>query len=1274
MFYSQFILAKKGPLGTIWIAAHLERKLRKNQVADTDIGISVDSILFPEVPIALRLSSHLLLGVVRIYSRKVNYLFDDCSEALLKIKQAFRSTAVDLPPEESTAPYHSITLPETFDLDDFELPDNDIFQGNYVDHHISSREQITLQDTMEGVVYSTSQFGLDERFGDGDTSGLDLDEEMLMEKVAAEAHTSVILTEDADPRASVQPVTTLTKDEDQDTMAVYTETIVATDGVNQYNDQIEEFDGDADHVEYAQAPCTPGLWEEPNLSNVQETSACDDHLESENHNLTDSAVRENLENASSSLDLCNGHKTMGEMNLDPMVSLSAMENEYLPGDSKLNQLQLLGKSSPTAVIPPVTELSDKIISETTGLNQVGDIQDISSKERGIYPVSETREDGVESQGNGMSESSVQALSLSTSTRPLAEATQVNVHASFDAELTCNEEIAKTMETTCPLNNGLESNPESDNVGFHDEQESPCCQERQDSKSSNGLVLRPCKTHLIQHDTLTPGGGNSLDPQITSEDIGLCSSGNLVGEVPPHASEAPMLVQGEGSHATDGSQLTLEETHIHTSSSKSNDQVNNIISGDSQVQNISSSTSYDLPAPEKLLSVPKEAADVPSNLFPETTPDRIVLAGDDGNDAGSITLTGKKRSYAESALTVQSMNTVESTGILSTKMTAESVPDDDDLLSSILVGRKSSVLRVKSTPPLEMASIKRRRSAARTGASKRKVLMDDTMVLHGDTIRQQLTNTEDIRRVRKKAPCTRPEISMIQKQFWEDELFTEAIFTGVSMDLASLHNQAYDLTVIRIVQADASLGSATNISLNVENGMLLEASNSKDASSVSNVNEFGKEPSCEPADARDTISAQPVVSSVLHDNQLGENNAIVPVFCGNQVESHPIIDAAELRSSELENLEETSRKLEGKAHTDVDTVPGEVESSMHPDGLAVSDAVDMPACTVQLVSSDKTGEGDASVQMNELGLLQDHIVEMLSTKMDASMGGDIDKVVETNVTVEEKDVIAASQAELSFDNNVGGASVELTRDNETGGLDITQSAIPSAMFSPEIGGGSTEISIADQAMDEIREYERKLTDDPFLDAEVEFHAKNLVSEGVCRDELVIDPLYSTEVGVHLESVFADDGENLSQQVAYPRATPNGEVATAEWDDRFDLDYSAVGHDTEFLNVDDDDDDAEADADGIPNAEELRIIDNSGWSTRTRAVAKYLQTLFDKEADRERKVLPIDNLLAGKTRKEASRMFFETLVLKTKDFIHVEQRNSFDNINLLPRAKLMKSDFS
>ena len=48
-------------------------------------------------PLALRVSGHLLLGVVRIYSRKVTYLMSDCHEALVKVKLAFRPGAVDLP-------------------------------------------------------------------------------------------------------------------------------------------------------------------------------------------------------------------------------------------------------------------------------------------------------------------------------------------------------------------------------------------------------------------------------------------------------------------------------------------------------------------------------------------------------------------------------------------------------------------------------------------------------------------------------------------------------------------------------------------------------------------------------------------------------------------------------------------------------------------------------------------------------------------------------------------------------------------------------------------------------------------------------------------------------------------------------------------------------------------------------------------------------------------------------------------------------------------------
>ena len=105
MFYSQIILAKKGPLGMIWLASHWLEKLKKNQIFATDIETSVQSIATPVVPLALRVSGHLLLGVVRIYDRKVKYLFVDCNDAVSKIKLAFSGDIVDLPEKafESTA-------------------------------------------------------------------------------------------------------------------------------------------------------------------------------------------------------------------------------------------------------------------------------------------------------------------------------------------------------------------------------------------------------------------------------------------------------------------------------------------------------------------------------------------------------------------------------------------------------------------------------------------------------------------------------------------------------------------------------------------------------------------------------------------------------------------------------------------------------------------------------------------------------------------------------------------------------------------------------------------------------------------------------------------------------------------------------------------------------------------------------------------------------------------------------------------------------------------
>ena len=116
MFYSQFILSKRGPLGTIWLAAHMDRKLNKDTITKQDIIQAVQAIINPEAPLALRLSGQLMLGVVKVYDRKINYLFHDCSEALAKAKQVFRKEQqVDLDPESAIAEEKTITLPENYD-------------------------------------------------------------------------------------------------------------------------------------------------------------------------------------------------------------------------------------------------------------------------------------------------------------------------------------------------------------------------------------------------------------------------------------------------------------------------------------------------------------------------------------------------------------------------------------------------------------------------------------------------------------------------------------------------------------------------------------------------------------------------------------------------------------------------------------------------------------------------------------------------------------------------------------------------------------------------------------------------------------------------------------------------------------------------------------------------------------------------------------------------------------------------------------------------------
>jgi hypothetical protein len=154
----QYILGKRGQLAKVWLAAHMDNKLSKHQVFSADVVAHVRTIISQELiqpdqqlPLALRISGHLLLGVVRIFLRQVKYLLGDASETLTKMHKAFYATAsgggVDLPESQLVGKESAITLrtPRRAQEDDFSLQ---YFDGDDVEASLAANlaqpQEITL--------------------------------------------------------------------------------------------------------------------------------------------------------------------------------------------------------------------------------------------------------------------------------------------------------------------------------------------------------------------------------------------------------------------------------------------------------------------------------------------------------------------------------------------------------------------------------------------------------------------------------------------------------------------------------------------------------------------------------------------------------------------------------------------------------------------------------------------------------------------------------------------------------------------------------------------------------------------------------------------------------------------------------------------------------------------------------------------------------------------------------------------------------------------------
>ncbi|XP_038981076.1 LOW QUALITY PROTEIN: sister chromatid cohesion 1 protein 1 [Phoenix dactylifera] len=208
MFYSHQLLARKAPLGQIWMAATMHAKINRRKLDQLDIIKICEEILNPSVPMALRLSGILMGGVVIVYERKVKLLYDDVTRFLVILKapesnEAWKVKAVSdstvLPkgkPRPSTI-FEAVTLPDNVDMEveqpmhfrDASFPaarfqhmidDLDEFYVN-IDirdeddashHHQGSLPNITLFDDLWSDVAETDLYNRFERFdigGDDDT-------------------------------------------------------------------------------------------------------------------------------------------------------------------------------------------------------------------------------------------------------------------------------------------------------------------------------------------------------------------------------------------------------------------------------------------------------------------------------------------------------------------------------------------------------------------------------------------------------------------------------------------------------------------------------------------------------------------------------------------------------------------------------------------------------------------------------------------------------------------------------------------------------------------------------------------------------------------------------------------------------------------------------------------------------------------------------------------------------------------------------------------------
>ncbi|XP_020580103.1 uncharacterized protein LOC110024393 isoform X2 [Phalaenopsis equestris] len=1402
MFYSQFILDKKGPLGTIWIAAHLERKLRKNQVADTDIGLSVDSILFPEVPIALRLSSHLLLGVVRIYSKKVNYLFHDCSEALVKIKQAFRSTAVDLPPEESTAPYNSITLPETFDLDNFELPESALLSSNFVDHHVSTKDQITLQDTVKGTSHPTSMFGLDERFGDGDAShiGLELEQELFMDKNFSPLHASFSIVSKEGGLLHGEPSlpsTSLGNDRqlnhNEGICSEIPNELSELLRNNQYREGFSSFGGlrkneDRSHFhsysiqtpdlnevfipDHQMAPSpyialTPEEVQNPRLVEPAQGPSTPRLLEVIPSNFQEIPVLSPQERAVTPAEPGRPCRSSGPL-MEVEYPLAVNETKHtdgpamdhslgVPAEGFSSSVELEQRSSSLAL----THLDEHLRTHNSFLPS--GTEDTIGKSTGNETNDLSVADQLQVNREVCLPSAISDLpaNLDLHIKPIKVFGAEPISSSFSTD-NVNKIVVlgeifdeKTTAPNCTEPSNMSNPDHAGDIGS--------CLSRNTSAAASGFLLRPCSSNLPQDVNLLEIPELSCREQfpIREEAPNICESSREVeGDDfrSMNFEDSNLELKQELQYMSSGVKSGVTEPHELSACGPSN-------VGQPDCFNCSSSSEFVEPEkiviPSRITDFPNDSGQQPlvkgvaesdgsvdrfstiSNVFRSNhlnnfssseflEPEKMLnvdftndrgqqtaekrMAESDGNIDRSSTLYSKKRRLMDNSTVQQTGTEAKLSGV--PRSWRNAVPDDDDLLASILVGRKSQLLKIGTLlSPSTASSHKRPQTMPKFGMLKRrKVLVDGTVFLHADTIRQQLVNTGDIRRIRKKAPCTRPDIWRINIYEAEDEIFKNSVLTGATAELNSLEFQRYSplknqnshVNTYEEVDPCRNLQFVNKVSAKVL-GESVPTPLSRDHVGGENLLIInGTDMEHDHGDFKQLVVKEPLeqmsVNPLMEHFKEGQNVMMSEMEAVAWRDSHLRTTNAyitENAESSLLNPLLEKHDNENINESMISEMEADPQGGFH---LLITESYIADNAETCLALEKPPDENLNIIGQSRHHECRDHQNTPLGDSEHISMETkDVSAAVfmDSECLIRAEDVSnAVITSSTDKDKHVNAADMENSKCRQiflARGIEIDNVAetIGSAHKGGHILVAENEgRSIPDTACAEVEcmaSLSAPTVLAPFTVEENSVVEYNFES-GPIEETIGLAPegdghnLVAANDGRSMPDASCAEVECMASLSAPTERAPftveensvveeynleSGPIGFAGTRDSSDFCGAIDDNHAELLNVD-----AEADfvaEDGAPNPEATKLLESSGWSVRTRGVAKYLKNLFYEESVLGKKTVAVDRLLFGKTRKEASRLFFETLVLKSRDYILVEQETPFAYIKIKPRIKLLQAEF-